>query len=168
MGAGLTFYGTRHGSHISPLNEAGEEELRKVREGQTVRINVVRERSAKKNGFFWALCHKVAEALKAMGREDMTKEIVADQLKIATGHCRAALLPYRLRREGQMYGLTPKSIDFHSMDDLQFSEWLNKAIGFICIELLPHIPVGTQKQEILDLLDPEMRRRYREVREGAR
>lgn len=166
--AGLTFYGVRKGIQILPINAAGEEELCKVKEGQTIRINLVRERSAKKNGFFWALCHKVAEALQAMGRDDMTKEIVADQLKIATGHCRVSLLPMRLRGEGLMYMTSPKSIDFHAMDDIQFSEFLNKAIGFICLELLPHIPVGQQREEILKLLDPEERGRYREAREGAR
>jgi hypothetical protein len=165
--AGLVLYAKREGSSILPVNAAGEEELRKVREGQTVRVNIVKERSAKKNGFFWQLCKRVADAMQAMGRDDMTKDIVADQLKIATGHCRAALLPYRLRHEGQMYGLVPKSIDFHTMDDLQFSEWLNKAVGFICMELLPHIPAGEQRDDILKLLDPEERRRYREARGGG-
>lgn len=161
MAAGITFYGRRQGNMIFPVNEAGEDELARVKNGSQVRVTLVRERSLRQNRFFRALCHRVAKAMQAIGRDDMDKDVVADQLKIATGHCRLAKLPLALRREtGQVYGLVPKSIDFHSMDHSQFCEWLDKVIGFIVTELLPHIPAMQERDEILRILDEDERRAY--------
>ena len=69
---------------------------------------------------------------------------------------------YRMRMEtGQEWGFAPKSIDFASMDQIQFAEFLDRVTGFIVTDLLPHIPTGEMQEKIESLLDPQQRRAYR-------
>lgn len=162
MPAGVTFYGKRTGYTIHPINEAGETELERVPAGKLVEINIVQRRNTPSLNLFWAIADAVAKAMQAMGREDADKEWVGDQLKVATGHCRAFSLGYRMRMEtGQEWGLAPKSIDFASMDQIQFAEFLDRVTGFIVTDLLPHIPTGEMQAKIDSLLDPQQRRAYR-------
>ena len=162
MAAGISFYGRRDGYTLRPVNAAGEEEMERVRLGQTVKITVVHEQQAAKWNLFWAIADAVAKAMRAMGRDDADKEWVADQLKIATGHCRSYGLSHRMQAEtGYAIGLAPRSIDWKSMDDVQFAEFLDRVTAFVTLELLPHLPTNTIKARIEGLLDPAQRRAYR-------
>lgn len=159
--AGLSIYCERQGSVLVPINFAAEDDLHLVRERKPVRVTIVRERAARQNGFFWVLCEKIARGLRAMGDDQATKDNVADRLKIATGHCTLAKLSYKHRIEtGQEYAVQPKSIDFNSMDHHQFSQWVDKVVGFVVTDLLPHIPLHSVRCDIHSLLDDDLRRAY--------
>lgn len=165
MAKGITFYGRRDGYAIRPVNAAGEAEMERVRAGQTVKVTVVHERTAPSSSLFWAICGAVAEAMQAMGRDEVDKDWVSDQLKIATGHHRAFRLGHLQRLEyGQEWGFAPRSIDWASMDGVQFSDFLDRVMGFVAIDLVPHLSATEARDKILDLLDPQQRQAYRLAR----
>ena len=156
MPKGISFYAQRAGRWLRPVDAAGEEALERVPAGKVMKITVVQERSARRNAFFHLLCWRVANALQAMGRDWASKDYVKSRLTIAAGHYDTFELPDKTSVA------CPRSIRFAAMDDLEFSEFVDKAVRFICTDLLPHLPATYLREEIESLLDEEQRRAYNE------
>jgi len=148
-----TIYMSRAGSHLIPSSQVEEDLLREIPEAVHVRVEIVRERSARQNRMFRALCDKVSRALNQMGDEAATPFMVAERFKMITGHYTLVPLSLPLQHAtGERYAVITRSIAFHKMDQGTFNKFMNRVTAFTVTELLPHLPSSTLKDQIEGML----------------
>lgn len=112
-----------------------------------------RRRSLARLKYYWALCDKIAQALRAHG-SDASKEDVDFHLRVAAGlHSFITLTPRERARLGNSaIGVRAQSIAFDKMDEEAMSAFVNRAIAYTLTELLPKIPRGYFAAEIEALI----------------
>ncbi len=151
--AGLKIYVRRQGSTLVPATSADEDAIRALPLDKVLRADIVRQRSAEQNAFYWVLCAKVAAMLNDMGDDTATKDNVSDRFKIATGNMTLAVLSPRLQiLVGERYAAVPGTIAFHKMDQSAFNEFMDRVTAFTLTELLPHMPTKELRRQISDML----------------
>lgn len=137
------------GSSLVSTDEVSEDTIRGLPEGRIVECQIIRRRSAEKLRAYWAICGRIAKLLQAMGREDMTKDAVDEVIRIGTGYAHLTPLSARMRAQtGQRYGVRATSIALHKMKDPDFDRFFNRALAFVAVELLPHMPTRELREEL--------------------
>ena len=155
MTAGTKAYVRAEGAHLVPADQPSEEVIRRLPAGRTVEINIVRRRSVEQLRFYFGLCSKVAEMLRAMGAEHETTETVDAKLRVATGHCEIVPLPPKLRMAtGERYGVLPGRIAFHKLDQDAFGRFVDRCLAFTATELLPHVPTRELRAQVEMMVVP--------------
>lgn len=140
-------------SVLVPVGEADEAAIRELPADVDLSATIVRPRSGRQLRFYWALCHKVAILLQAMGREEASREYVSDCFKVATGHMELVPLPPRLQQAtGQHYAVLTRSISFDKMEQADFNRFVDRIIAYTLTELLPHVPTRALKADIDKML----------------
>lgn len=133
------FRKTLHG--LSPVDEDAQKILHGIKPGQLVTVEVKRPRNLQHHRLWWKLCSVVAENLPG----DYPAETVCELIKLRIGHVDI------IKTRG---GITeiPKSISFAKMDQTQFREFFDRAVAFICSDLLPGVNRDELTQHVNELL----------------
>jgi hypothetical protein len=106
---------------------AAEEAMRKVGMGQIVEVEIKRPRNLLHHRKWWALLQIVADNMTGVTAEQLNQVI-----KIRTGHVDV------IKTKKGIIEL-PKSISFAAMDQTAFEAFFDKAVAFICSEIIPNL-----------------------------
>ncbi|MEL6569377.1 MAG: hypothetical protein AAFQ22_13235 [Pseudomonadota bacterium] len=146
-----TLYVTREGKALVPADRRSEDMLEKCPERKMLMVRTKSPRNGKHHRLLWAVAAKIAE-----NSERFTDaEHVVEQLKFATGHVERRRYwipagPHGVEMEVEQ--LRPASIAYESMDQKAFSAWFEKAVDYICTDILPGLTSEALRLEVsLDL-----------------
>lgn len=135
-----TFLSQKHLGVLRPVDEAGIEALRKIKNGAILKVEVKQPRNIRAHRLFWGLMSLVWEQLDQ--EEYPTVEDLAARVKIATGH------RTRIDLGKGMVGFVPKSIAFHKMDETAFREFLDRSIDLVVTRILPGVTDAEIRAEL--------------------
>jgi Protein of unknown function (DUF1367) len=143
----------RIGMTAVPAGNEGREALLSVRDGATFMADTRGARNPDQHELFWTLCTVVADA------EDEDKDNIKRWLLWKLNFVDIWFDP-----QGSMHTET-QSIAFESMEQAKFARFMNAAIPLMSERL------GAAPREFRarfeELLDPEMRAKYRQLKEAA-
>lgn len=128
----------KHLGSLRPVDEAGEEALRKIKQGDVIKCDVRKPRNIKHHRLYWALCSLI---LQNQSRY-LTVEEISDVIKLRTGHCHLLAMP-----DGAEFRV-PDSISFAKMDQTAFDAFFNRVCDFVCAELLPGVSNADLRLEL--------------------
>lgn len=125
---------------LRPADEAGQEALAKIGNGELVTVEVKKSRNIKHHRMFWALMSIVHENLdhdRYPTVEDLTAAV-----KIAAG------LRTRIELPNGETGFIPGSIAFAKMDQTAFDAFYNRVCDLICKHFLPGVTNEALREEV--------------------
>jgi hypothetical protein len=114
-----------HRDYLAPADAEAAEVFAKLPLGETLAVEIVRERSVRQNNLYWAILSYVAE-----NTEWESKEALHDAVRRAIGWINVRHTP-----SGKVMR-TPRSTSFKEMSHEEFCEYLDKAIFAICRDVL--------------------------------
>ena len=133
---------------LYPVDEAGEDWLRRLAQGEIIEVSVRRPRNVRFHRLFWALASLCWSQTDDKARYPTVESLVVD-MKIATGHCdrRQAVV------DGQtMLVLTPRSISFAAMDDTEFAAFYDSCSDWVAAHVLPGVSRADLRAEIESMI----------------
>lgn len=136
----MKFIAQKHLGALRPADEAGQEALRKLGNGELVTVEVRKSRNIRHHRLFWALMTIVHQNLD--GDRYPTVEDLTAAVKIAVG------LRTRIELPSGEIGFIPGSIAFNKMDQTAFSEFYNRVCDLIAKHFLPGIDSEALKDEV--------------------
>lgn len=125
---------------LRPVDEAGEDALRKIASGEVISVEIKRPRNVRHHRMFWALMSIVHQNID--GDRYPTVEDLVAAVKIAAGHRTTIQLP-----NGDI-GFIPKSIAFHKMDQAAFDAFYDKVCDLLAKHFLPGVTSDELKHEV--------------------
>lgn len=120
--------------HLIPADESSAEEMRKIKPGQAITVEVKRARHPRQFRLYWAL---IGVIFDHQGRY-ATRQDLSDALKVAVGHYE------EVGKRGEHVIVRPKSIAFANMPQAQFEQFFERVVAFVCANIIP----GTTDQEL--------------------
>lgn len=145
------FVARKHLGSLRPVDDAGEEALSKIAQGDLVMVEVKRPRNIKFHRMYWALVTIVWQQL------DEYRYPTADDLhaaiKIAAGLRTRIVLP-----DGTI-GFIPGSIAFHKMDATEFAAFFDRVCNLIAKHFLPGVTDAELRAEVETLIGATTPRR---------
>lgn len=121
-----------------PAHQHDYEIWSKIRLGATVAAYCRHARDTVQHNKFWLLVQTVWENQERF----KTTEALAEEIKIKLGYVDS----YEV--SGDRVVVRTKSISFYEMDQLEFDEFYNKAVEFICTELIEGLVPADLKFEV--------------------
>ena len=103
---------------LFPAGEKEKRALARMPEGTLMCVEFVRPRSQGRHRFFWAMVGWLTEQ---MDGDMWDKEMVAEAIKVLTGHCSTAVTP-----DGMIVRNT-HSISFAKMGEDEFADFVSRA-----------------------------------------
>lgn len=134
------FLVSKHFGSLRPVDEAGQEALRKLGNGELVMIEVRRPRNIRHHRLFWALMTLVWEQMDTE-RYPTVEDLVA-AVKISAG------LRTRIQLPSGEVGFVPGSIAFHRMDQTAFSAFYDRVCDLLAKHFLPGVTSEQLKEEV--------------------
>lgn len=134
------FLAQKHLGSLRPADEAGEDALRKIGNGEVVSIELKRPRNIKHHRMFWALMTIVHSNMDE-ARYPTVEDLVA-AVKIAAGLRTRIVLP-----NGDV-GFIPGSIAFHKMDQSEFGAFYDKVCDLLAKHFLPGVTSEQLREEV--------------------
>jgi len=138
------FLVSKHLNSLRPVDEGGEDALRKIGQGELVMVEVKRPRNLKHHRLYWALVSLVWQNMD--GDRYPTAEDLHSAIKIAAGLRTMIQLP-----DGTV-GFIPGSIAFHKMDQTAFSEFYDRVCDLVAKHFLPGVTVLELKNEVAAMI----------------
>lgn len=127
---------------LVPCDDASAAALTKIKHGAVVHVEIKKPRNIRFHRKFFALVNLVFEN---QSHYDNIEHLLA-ALKTAVGHCDLIA-----GKEGKIVAI-PKSIAFHKMDDLAFSDFYDKCVDIIAKHFLPGVDSAALRAEVEDLI----------------
>mgnify|MGYP001616039350 FL=1 len=127
---------------LIPVDEAGEEALRQIKNGDLIHIEVKRTRNINHHRKYWAMVHLVF----ANQSRYETPQLLHSALKISSGHYDMLTMP-----NGHVYKI-PKSTSFEKMDQIEFSQYYDRVCDLVAKYFLPGVDVESLKSEIEEII----------------
>lgn len=128
--------------HLSPVDQAGEDALRKIKQGDVVRVEVKKPRNGKHHRLYWQLISTVWENQERYE----TAEQLHNALKIAAGIYEPLEMP------GGVVHKIPGSISFDTMDQLEFSAFYDRVCDLVAKHFLPGVTSEQLKAEVEQMI----------------
>lgn len=125
---------------LRPVDQSGEDALRKIGQGQMVMIEMRRPRNIKHHRKYWILISLVWEQLDE-ARYPTVEDLHA-AIKISAG------LRTRIELPDGTLGFIPGSIAFHSMDQTAFDAFFNRVCDLIARHFLPGVTSAELRHEV--------------------
>lgn len=130
-------------SALYPVDEAGEAVLRSMGQGEIVSLVIRRPRNIRHHRLFWALMGLTWENLPH--ERYPTVEALVTEVKIATGHYDQRIV----HLGGTQYTvLTPRSISFAAMDQVEFTAFFDRCCDWLVANVLPGVTQEELRREI--------------------
>lgn len=136
----MKFIAQKHLGALRPTDEAGQEALRKLGNGELVTVEFRKSRNIKHHRLFWALMsivHQNMDHERYPTVEDLTSAV-----KITAG------LRTRIELPNGEVGFIPGSIAFNKMDQAAFSEFYDRVCDLIAKHFLPGVESEALKDEV--------------------
>ncbi len=134
------FLAAKHLGALRPVDEAGEDAMRKIGQGEILTVEVKQPRNIKHHRMFWALMSLVWQNLD--NDRYPTVEDFVDAVKITVGHRKRIELP-----TGAV-GFIPQSIAFNKMDQTEFSAFYERVCDAIAKYFLPGVTSEELRAEV--------------------
>jgi hypothetical protein len=134
------FIAAKHLNSLRPVDEAGEDALRKIGQGELVTIEMKRPRNVKHHRMFWALMTIVWNNMDNE-RYPTVEDLVA-AVKISAG------LRTRIELPNGEIGFVPGSIAFHKMDQTAFGDFYERVCDLLAKHFLPGVTSADLKAEV--------------------
>jgi hypothetical protein len=125
---------------LRPVDEAGEDALRKIGQGEIIQIELRRPRNIKHHRLYWALVTLVHQNMD--GDRYPTVEDLHAAIKISAG------LRTRIELPNGEVGYVPGSIAFHKMDQTAFAEFFDRVCDLVAKYFLPGVTSEDLKNEV--------------------
>jgi hypothetical protein len=135
----------KKGNYLVAVDALSIENLSKIKEGNDVVASISIPRSIQHIRLFFHILNIVYKSQPEPALFS-TDEDLLDVIKIAVGHCREVK-----DLKGNTH-FVPKSIDFSSMDQSEFSQFFDKAMDLIITQILPNCPKKTLENEVYEAL----------------
>lgn len=116
---------------LHPTDDAGRDAIRGIGQGEIVSVDVKRPRNLMFHRKFFAMLKIILENQPYYRSMDD----LLDVCKLAIGHYRTIETKF-----GQVK--IPSSISFAAMDDAAFQEFYNRAVVWVCEEVVPGLKRG--------------------------
>jgi hypothetical protein len=131
---------------LKPSDRQSEDLLDKVRPGRVMLCRTRTPRNGKHHRLLWAVAGLIADNNELYD----DAEHVVEQLKLATGHVKRVF--YNVPGLGRIEQLRGASISYEAMPQEEFSQWFDKALGYICSDMLPGVSRSEVRAEIAEAL----------------
>lgn len=120
--------------HLIPADESSAEEMRRLKPGQHVIVEVKRARNPRQFRLYWALIGVIFDHQSRYA----TRQDLSDALKVAVGHYE------EVGKRGEHVIVRPKSIAFANMPQPEFEDFFDRVIKLVCERIIP----GTNDTEL--------------------
>ncbi len=138
----------RKGNALVPVEPISDETLKGYKNGEMLTATIRRTRNPKHLALFWVLVKRVFEAQDRYATEAQ----LVNAIKIGVG----LYEQYDVTIRGIRLPIAvPGSISFGKMGQTEFSQFYDKAIGFIITEILPGVNEEDLRQEVMSLINQE-------------
>jgi hypothetical protein len=134
------FLAQKHLGSLRPADDAGQDALRKIGNGELVSVEIKKSRNIKHHRMFWALMSIVHENMDH--ERYPTVEDLTSAVKISAG------LRTRIELPNGEVGFIPGSIAFHKMDQTAFSEFYERVCDLIAKHFLPGVTSDALREEV--------------------
>ena len=131
----------KHLGSLRPVDDAGTEVLRSIKQGEVLRVEIKRPRNVRFHRLFFGLLNLVYENVEGY----KSVEHLLTHVKIGIGHADAMIA-----QDGTTIW-HPRSISFAKMDEESFRAFWNKAVDFIVLHILP-VEKAELEREVFELL----------------
>lgn len=125
------------GTALVPTDTDGHALLASLKHKQEVTVEVVRARNGRQHRLFWALVGIVHDNQSRYA----TRQQTADAIKCAIGYCD------EFEGHGGAIIQRARSISYANMKQDEFTEFLDKAIQFVCGRIIP-VTEGELRSEL--------------------
>jgi len=129
-------------STLRPVDEAGEEALRKIKNGSLVQVEIKQPRNVQHHRKYWALVSLVAENTDRYP----DAETVHEAIKVAVGLRTEITMPDGAK------AYVPGSIAFNKMDQGEFNAFYDRVCDAVAKHFLPGVTSESLKREVEDLI----------------
>lgn len=137
----MKFLARKDLGHLSPVDPAGEEALRKLKFGDVVTVEIKKPRNGNHHRLYWALLGVVFDNQE----QYETVEQLHSALKIAAGIYDPLTMP-----NGTVYKI-PGSIAFDKMDQTEFSAFYDRVCDLIAQHFLPGVTSAELRAEVAQM-----------------
>jgi hypothetical protein len=133
---------TRTPTGFAPKDEAGRKYWDRFTVGDNILLTFTLPRSLPQLNLFW----KLAEIAAANNKDQLaTKEQAGDCIKMACGLVEVQHIKFN----GEWFERKkPLSIAFENMEQKDFNAFFEKALAYVCAELVPGLDPVTLQQEV--------------------
>ena len=138
----MKFLARKELGHLTPVDQAGEDALRKLKFGDVVTIEVKKPRNGNHHRLYWALVSLVWQNQERYE----TPEQLHSALKIAAGIYEPLEMP------GGVVHKIPGSIAFDKMDQTEFSAFYDRVCDLVAQHFLPGVSSGELKAEVASMI----------------
>lgn len=127
---------------LRPTDEAGKDYVRKIKQDEVVRADIVRVRNPRQHRMYWALITLIHP------QQDQwpTVESLSKAILCAIGHGEI------VKSKSGICWLKPKSIAWGNLGQDEFNEIFDRAIKLICEKILPGMSDDDLRREVLDMI----------------
>lgn len=126
---------------LRPTDEAASQALAKLKHGVEIMVEWRRPRSIQQHKLYWALINLVWSNQEHIESPDRLHTLI----KYRLGHTETM----KTKRGIIEY---PKSTNFESMPQDDFNDYFNRAVDFICQEVIPGLDRDALKVEIYEMI----------------
>ncbi len=133
-----TLYLKRAGNGLYPSDGLSDSDLSDIPAGQRIKAVITQPRRQKPHRLYWAAIKIVSENTEHPVLSD--RERLHDLVKIKCGYV------HLVRSKGEIIQL-PGSIAFDKMDEMEFRAFLQKALTFLCDEVIPGLGVAALEEQ---------------------
>lgn len=117
---------------LRPVDETGEELLRRIPQGETLKVSLTRPRNVGHHRKFFALIDMIA------ANSTFTNNQVRYLLTCAAGHYEETIT-----KDGEVHRV-PKSISFAAMDQTAFDVFFDRCCDYVALHIIP----GIRKEDL--------------------
>jgi len=125
---------------LEPANDLAADILRKVKLGDTVRVDIKRPRSLQWHKRYWVLVGMISD------NSPYTPDEVHALIKLRCG-CAKIIQ----ERNGNITCI-PDSIAFNKMDGIAWAQFWERVVDYVAADLLPGVPKETLASELAQLV----------------
>lgn len=136
----MKFLAAKQLGALRPVDQAGEDALRKLGQGQLVEIEIRRPRNIKWHRLYWALVTLVWD--NSDTDRYPTAEDLHAAIKIAAG------LRTRIELPDGTVGFIPGSIAFHKMSEDDFAVFFDRVCTLVARHFLPGVTNEDLRREV--------------------
>jgi hypothetical protein len=135
-----TVYLKRIGNALYPSDGLSDSDLSDIPSGKRIKAVITEPRRQKPHRLYWAVLKIVCENTEHPVLSD--RDRLHDLVKIKCGCVHLV----RSGKTGELFQL-PGSIAFDKMDDAEFRAFLDKALAFLCDEVIPGLGVDDLEEQ---------------------
>ena len=136
----MRFLAAKHLGSLRPVDDAGQEAIAKIGNGEVVEIELRRPRNIRFHRLYFALVNLIWNNMDHARYPSI--EDLHGALKIAAG------LRTRIELPDGTVGFMPGSIAFHRMDETAFGQFYDKIADLVAAKFLPGVTATDLKAEV--------------------